>query len=89
MDRFIYIGSTFYQAGNIDDEVDTRIVRASATFGKLRQIIWSRKVITVHKDEGPLSDHPSVTLVCMYSRDAKKLNHCHVGCFKKLRKMEW
>ena len=42
VDKFTYLGSTLSRAVHIDDEVNARIAKASAAFGRLRGIIWDR-----------------------------------------------
>uniref|UniRef100_K7EZK3 Reverse transcriptase domain-containing protein n=1 Tax=Pelodiscus sinensis TaxID=13735 RepID=K7EZK3_PELSI len=41
VDRFTYLGSTLSKAANIDKEVNTRIARASAAFGRLQPNVWN------------------------------------------------
>ena len=40
--KFTYLGSTFSRVVLIDDEVNARIAKASAAFGRLRGSIWDR-----------------------------------------------
>ena len=47
VDRFTYLVNTQYRAVHIDDEVDTRIDRVSAAFGKLRSNVWERRGISL------------------------------------------
>ena len=42
VDKFTYLGCTLSRVVNIDDEVNVRIAKASATFGLLRGSIWDR-----------------------------------------------
>ena len=42
VDKFTYLGSTLSRVVHIDDEVNARIAKASATFGRLRGSIWDR-----------------------------------------------
>lgn len=41
-DKFTYLGSSLFCAVHIDDEVNIRIVKASAAFGRLRDSVWER-----------------------------------------------
>ena len=43
--RFIYLGSTLSRVVHIDDEVNARISKANAAFGRLRGSIWDRSGI--------------------------------------------
>ena len=44
-DKFTYLGSNLYRVVHIDDEVNARIAKASAAFGRLRGSIWDRSGI--------------------------------------------
>ena len=45
VDKFTYLGSTLYRVVHIDDEVNARVAKASAAFGRLRGSIWDRSEI--------------------------------------------
>ena len=45
VDKFTYVGSTLSRVVHIDDEVNARIAKASAAFGRLRGSIWDRSGI--------------------------------------------
>ena len=45
VDKFTYLGSTLSRVVHIDDEVNSRIAKASATFGRLSGSIWDRSGI--------------------------------------------
>ena len=42
VDKFTYLGSTLSRVVHIDDEVNARITKAGAAFGRLRGSIWDR-----------------------------------------------
>ena len=42
VDKFTYIGSILSRVVHIDDEVNARIAKASAAFGRLRGSVWDR-----------------------------------------------
>ena len=44
-DKFTYLGSTLSRVVHIDDEVNARIAKASAAFGRLRGSIWDQSGI--------------------------------------------
>ena len=46
VDKFTYLGSTLSRVVHIDGEVNARIAKASAAFGRLRGSIWSRSGIS-------------------------------------------
>ena len=45
VDKITYLGSTLSRVVHIDDEVNARITKASAAFGRLRGSIWDRSGI--------------------------------------------
>ena len=45
VDKFTYLGSTLSRVVRIDDEVNARIAKASAAFGRLCGSIWDRSGI--------------------------------------------
>ena len=45
VDKFTYFGSTLSRVVHIDDEVNARIAKASATSGRLRGSVWDRSGI--------------------------------------------
>ncbi len=47
VNHFTYLGSTVSQSVTIDDEVNLRIARASATFGRLYENVWNRRGISI------------------------------------------
>ena len=45
VDKFTYLGSTLSRVVHTDDDVNARIVKASAAFGRLCECIWDRSGI--------------------------------------------
>ncbi|KAJ1200347.1 hypothetical protein NDU88_004171 [Pleurodeles waltl] len=45
VDKFTFLGSTLSRSVNIDNEVDTRIVKAGSSFGRLRELVGERRGI--------------------------------------------
>ena len=95
VDKFTYLGSTLSRVVHIDDEVNARIAKASAAFGRLRGSIWDRSGIRL---DTKLKVHRSVVLPTLlyacetwtvYQRHAKRLNHFHTSCLRKLLKIKW
>ena len=93
--QFTYLGSTLSKAVHIDDEVNARIAKASAAFGRLRGSIWDQSGIRL---DTKLKVYRSVMLPTLlyacktwtvYQRHAKKLNHFHTSCLRKLLKTKW
>ena len=95
VDKFTYLGSTLSRVVHIDDKVNARIVKASAAFGRLRGSIWDQSGIRLATK---LKVYRSVELptplyACetwtVYQRHAKRLNHFHTSCLRKLLKDKW
>ena len=93
--RFTYLGSTLSQNATIDDEVDIRIARASASFGRLSKQVWKRKGISI---DTKLKVYKAVVLPTLlygcetwtvYQRHVKMLNHFHTTCLRKLLNIRW
>ena len=95
VDKFTYLGSTLSRAVHIDDEVIARTAKASEAFGRLRTNVWERNGIRL---DTKLKVYKAVVLpnllyACetwtIYQRHAKKLNHFHLSCLRKLLKIRW
>ena len=95
LDKFTYLGSTLSRVVHIDDEVNARIAKASAAFGRLCGSIWDRSGIRL---DTKLKVYRSVVLpTLLYAcetwtvnqRHAKRLNHFHTSCLRKLLKIKW
>ena len=80
---------------HIDDEVTARTAKASIAFGRLRTNVWERNGIRL---ETKLKVYKAVVLPTLlyacetwtvYQRHAKKLNHFHLSCLRKLLKIRW
>ena len=84
--------NTLSRAVHIDDEVNARIAKASAAFGRLRGSIWDRRGIRL---DTKLKVYKSVVLPTLlyawtvYQRHTKRLNHFHTSCLRKLLKIKW
>ena len=95
VDKFTYLGSTLSRAVHIDDEVTARTAKASVAFGRLRKNVWERNGIRL---DTKLKVYKAVVLPTLlyacetwtvYQHHAKKLNHFHLSCLRKLRKIRW
>ena len=45
--EFTYLGSTISSDGCIDDEIESRMAKASASFGRLRQRLWNNHHVSM------------------------------------------
>ena len=95
VDRFTYLGSTLSQNTTIDDEVNTRIARASVAYGRLQSTVWKRRGIGL---QTKLKVYravilPTLLYACetwtVYQRHARKLNHFHTTCLRRLLGIRW
>ena len=93
VDKFTYLGSTLSRAVHIDDEITARIAKASVAFGRLRANVWERNGI---KLDTKLKVYKAVVLPTLlyacetwtvYQRHAKRLNHFHLSCLRKLKEV--
>ena len=80
---------------HIDDEVTARTAKASVAFCRLRTNVWERNGIRL---DTKLKVYKAVVLPTLlyacetwtvYQRHAKKLNHFHLSCLRKLLKIRW
>ena len=95
VDKFTYLGSTLSGVVHIDDEVNAKIAKAGAAFGRLSGSIWDRSGIRL---DTKLKVYRSVVLpallyacetLSVYQRHAKRMNHFHTSCLGKLLKIKW
>ena len=95
VDKFTYLGSTLSRGVHIDDEVTARIAKASVAFRRLRANVWERNGINF---DTKLKVYKVVVLLTLwyacetwtvYQRHAKRPNHFHLSCLRKLLKIKW
>ena len=98
VDKFTYLGSTLSRVVHIDDEVNARTAKAGAAFGWPRGSIWNQRGIRL---DTKLKVYRSVVLptllyACktwtvhsLLGQHAKRLNHFHTSCLRKLLKIKW
>ena len=95
VDQFTYLGSTLTQKANIDIEVNNRVAKASASFGRLRKSVWDRRGLSLNTK---LKVYNAVVLTALlyasetwtvYKRHARQLNHFHMNCLRKLLHIKW
>ena len=92
VDKFTYLGSTLSRAVHIGDESTARITKATLAFGRLRANVWERNRIKLDTKQKVFKAAvlPTLLYACetwtVYQRHAKRLNHIHLSCLKKLLK---
>ena len=95
VEKFTYLGSTLSRTAVIDDEVNTRLAKASASFGRLHKNVWDRNGITI---ETKIKVYKAVVLTTLlygceswtvYQRHVKRLNHFHTTRLRQLLGIKW
>ena len=95
VEKFTYLGSTLSRCVAIDDEINSRLAKASAAFGRLNKNVWDRRGITT---QTKIKVYKAVVLTTLlygceawtvYKRHSKKLNHFHTTRLRKLLNINW
>ena len=95
VNNFTYLGSTLSRNVVIDDEVNRRLAKASASFGRLRKMVWGRRGIST---KTIIKVYRAIVLTTLlygcetwkvYSRHALKLNSFYLTCLRKVMKIKW
>nr|VZI05706.1 unnamed protein product [Spirometra erinaceieuropaei] len=87
VENFPYLGSTLSHNTKIDDEVASRISKASQAFGRLRNTVWNRHGLQLSTK---LKMYKAVILpTLLYTRRARRLNHFHLSCLRRILRLNW
>nr|VZI53152.1 unnamed protein product [Spirometra erinaceieuropaei] len=95
VENFPYLGSTLSHNTKIDDEVASRISKASQAFGRLRSTVWNRHGLQLSTK---LKMYKAVILPTLlygaetwtvYTRQARRLNHFHLSCLRRILRLNW
>ena len=94
VDKFTCLGSVLSRDVNIDNEVETCIARSSSVFGRLQRKVWERRGIRLTTK---LKVYRAVVLTTLYACEtwtvyqhhARKLNHFHLNCLRKILRITW
>ncbi|BHF62397.1 hypothetical protein SprV_0200537900 [Sparganum proliferum] len=95
VENFPYLGSTLSRNTKIDDEVANRISKASQTFGRLQSTVWNRHGLQLSTK---LKMYKAVILPrllygaetwTVYAKQARRLNHFHLGCLRRILRLNW
>jgi hypothetical protein len=90
-----YFISTLSHAANIDTEINIRIAKASATFGRLLEKVWERRGLSITTKRKVYSAAILMTMPyanetwTAYSRYVKQLNHFHLSCLRRFLHVRW
>ena len=90
VNKFTYLRSVLSKNVTTEYEVNNRLAKASATFGRLRKNVWDHEGLSAHTK---LKVYKAVVLSTLlyacetwtvYSRHVKKLNWFHLNCLHRL-----
>ena len=93
--KFCYLGGFLSQNACIDDEITSRISKASASFGRLHHRLWSDRGIRLSTKIGVYRTVVLTTLLygseswTWYRRHVKKLDQFHLRCLRKICGISW
>ena len=95
VDKFTYLGSTLFRTFVIDDEINTRLAKASAASGRLHKNEWDRGGVTTATE---IKVYKAVVLTTVlygcdswmvYQRHARKINQFHSTSLRNLLGIKW
>ncbi|KAK2165113.1 hypothetical protein NP493_1382g00008 [Ridgeia piscesae] len=86
--EFTYLGSTISSNGCIDDEIQRRMAKANASFGRLRQRLWNNHHVSMRVKGYTVQSccPPSWTV---YRRQVKKLHAFMMRHLRSILKITW
>ena len=89
VDKFTYLGSTL--SGNVltDDEVNARLAKATAAFGRLHKNVWIRRNINLETNISLEIYRALVLTTLFYGCESWTVNHSHTTCLRKLLGIKW
>ncbi|BHF70339.1 hypothetical protein SprV_0301338900 [Sparganum proliferum] len=95
LENFPYLGSTLSHNTKIDEEVASRISKASQAFGRLQSTVWNRHGLQLSTK---LKMYKAVILPTLlygaktwtvYTMQARRLNHFHLICLRRILRLNW
>jgi hypothetical protein len=95
VNTFCYLGSTLSENAMIDDEITSRIGKASAAFGKLQRRLWNSHAIKLSTKIAVYRAVVITTLLygcetwTVYRRHIKRLAKFHLRCLRKITNTKW
>ena len=93
--KFPYLGSIMASNSTLDDEISTRIAKASASFGSLLKRLWLNRDIRL---DTKIAVYRAVILTTLlygseswtlYRRHIKRLDHFHLKCLRRIARITW
>jgi len=94
-ETFCYLGSRIHRTGSLDDEITTRLAKATAAFGCLRKRLWNDHGIRVDTKVQVYRAVVLTTLLygsetwTLYRRHVKKLDSFHLRCLRRILHIKW
>ena len=95
-DRLTYVFSTLSRSAKMDDEVNSRIAKASSVFGRLRDRVWGKKSSCLGKPQGlQASGAVFITVLpvkhawSVYERHIQEINQFYQNCRTNQLKITW
>ena len=94
-DKSPYLSSTMSNTATIDEEINLRLARASASFGRLSDRVWKKRGLTC---KTKLKVYHAVVLPSLlygsetwtvYSRHLQRLQSFHLRCLRQILKVKW
>lgn len=95
VDTFKYLGSTVSSTLTLDSELNCRIGRAAAAYGKLQKRVWLNRKLRLKTKTRVYSTCVISTLLYgsetwpAYARQESRLNAFHLRCLRKLLGITW
>ncbi len=95
VEKFVYLGSTLTANNSLDAELNTRISRASTTFGRLQFRVWNNSHLSL---KVKVRIYESCVLSVLlygsepwptYWREEHKLNAFHFRCLRQILGLSW
>ena len=93
--EFTYLGSTISSDGCIDDEIQRRMAKASASFGRLRQRLWNNHHVSMRVKGKIYRAIVLSTLLygaeawTVYRRQVKKLHAFMMRHLRSIKRITW
>ena len=95
VNRFQYLGSTISSDLSLEQEINSRIAKASGIMSKLHKRVWSNKNLTVNTKMQVYRACVLSTLLysseawTTYSAQEKRLNSFHLRCLRRILNIQW
>ncbi|VDL95924.1 unnamed protein product [Schistocephalus solidus] len=95
VDTFTYLDSNLSRSTKVDDEIAHRITKASQAFGLMQNVVWNQHGLHLSTKRKMYKAAILPTLLygaetwTTYQKQARKLNHFHLSCFRRILKLCW